>query len=256
MELSSGKMICFGKEFDFNSTYVEVKELMQGHIYDCNDRLELIDLQPEFSFGCDCFTTLTFENTLKRVHLSPLYEEYGENPDLRYRENDLSAKYRNKCIEYLNEKYGPTPLTNDEPLKLSDNHVIYFVDDFFVDLYYFGRDESFNIDIYNYTFLNINRTFHKYKDYYIDRIAKETNNTIELSTKIFRNIDNLNEMLTLPLIEWAKGNEMDYSYKGITIKEIAEKRQESYFQAMFEMSTLMKNDDYVEFFKNSSFKRK
>lgn len=90
----------------------------------------------------------------------------------------------------------------------------------------------------------------------IDKIAKETGNSIEVSRNIYANCLGLNKECKRLVLGWINGIKDDYTFDGISMQDIMDQEKCTYLEAIFRMNQLMSDSKAVEIVKNDMLKRR
>ena len=93
-------------------------------------------------------------------------------------------------------------------------------------------------------------------DVIIDKIAKETGNSIEVSRNIYANCLGLNKECKRLVLNWINGIKENYVFDGISMQNIMDCENYTYIEAVFRMAQLMSDPKAVEIFKKDMFKRR
>ena len=93
------------------------------------------------------------------------------------------------------------------------------------------------------------------KEKAIDMIAKDMSISKEDAQRMYEHIGNFSDGLKKAIAEYFKGERKNYSYKGVSIKDIMEKENASYLNAIFSMDLLMKNPEILEVYDKFTFKK-
>lgn len=248
MEIKEKNINILGIDFDFNIVYEEAKRVFLEHTKELDEKSLSLVLQNDNLFGINYIPELFFSDILKKIILYPTYDYLSEEQGLANLENLSKTKLR-ECDLSFENALGETFLKND-------NYITYFSESFIIELNYISRENLFSISILNNDIQNIANTILHHYSYYVKRISKETGNSIEITKKIIPNIKNINTNLNEELFAWLKNKEINTEYKGITLKDIKDKYNQSYFQSLFDMSVIMSNDSFVDVFMDNQFKRK
>lgn len=94
------------------------------------------------------------------------------------------------------------------------------------------------------------------KEEIIRKVMKETGKSLKLATIMTNRIIMMRKELQPCVIAWLNDKYPDYSFKGITLKEIMEKENCSYIEAIFSMQVLMEKPHLAAQYKNFEFRRK
>lgn len=248
MEIKDTKINILGIDIDFSNTFEEAKKTFSKYIKESDEKLLSLVLQNDNLFGINYIPELFFSDTLKKITLYPTYDYLSEEQGLANLENLSKTKLR-ECDLSFEKALGETPLKND-------NYITYFSKSFIIELNYISRENLLSISILNNNIQNIVNTILHHYPYYTERISKETGNSIETTRKIIPNIKNINANLNKELFSWQPSEELNIKHRGITLEDIKNKYDQSYFQSLFDMSVIMSNDKYLIAFKNDNFKRK
>lgn len=89
----------------------------------------------------------------------------------------------------------------------------------------------------------------------IDIIAKDMSISKEDAQRMYESIASFSDGLKKAVTEYFKGERKNYSYKGVSIKDIMEKENVSYLNAIFSMDLLMKNPEMLQFYDKFTFKK-
>ena len=89
----------------------------------------------------------------------------------------------------------------------------------------------------------------------IDIIAKDMSISKDDAQRMYEHIGNFSDGLKKAVIGYFDGERKNYSYKGVSIKDIMEKENASYLNAIFSMDLLMKNPEILEFYDKFTFKK-
>lgn len=89
----------------------------------------------------------------------------------------------------------------------------------------------------------------------IDIIAKDMSISKEDAQRMYENIGNFSDILKKAVVGYLNGERKNYSYKGVSIKDIMEKENASYLNAIFSMDLLMKNPEILQFYDKFTFKK-
>ena len=248
MEIKDKVVNILGIDFNFDIDYQKAKKIFNNHCTELDDKHLEIVLQTDDLFGAKYIPELRFSEKLKEIVLYPTYDYSSEEQGLADLEN-LSKTKLIECDLSFKNKLGETFLRND-------NCITYLSESFIIELNYISRENSFSISIFNNSIQNIVSTILNHYSYFVEKISKETGNSIETTRKIISNMKNINANLNEELFAWLKGEELNTEYKGITLKDMKDKYSQSYFQSLFDMSVIMSNDSFVDVFKDNQFKRK
>ena len=93
-------------------------------------------------------------------------------------------------------------------------------------------------------------------DVIIDKIAKETGNSIEVSRNIYANCLGLNKECKQLVLNWINGIKDNYTFDGVSIQDIMDREKYTYIEAVFRMDQLMSDPKAVEIFKKDMLKRR
>lgn len=89
----------------------------------------------------------------------------------------------------------------------------------------------------------------------IDIIAKDMFISKEDAQRMYENVGSFSDELKKEIIGYFNGEKKNYSYKGVSIKDIMEKENVSYLNAIFSMDLLMKNPEMLQFYDKFTFKK-
>ena len=89
----------------------------------------------------------------------------------------------------------------------------------------------------------------------IDIIAKDMSISNEDAQRMYENIGSFSEGLKKVVRGYFDGERKNYSYKGVSIKDIMEKENASYLNAIFSMDLLMKNPEILQVYDKFTFKK-
>ena len=89
-----------------------------------------------------------------------------------------------------------------------------------------------------------------------EKISNETNCTKAIAEKMAHQLQHVNEALSPCVEAWLIGEEIDFTFNTIALSEIIEKEKTPYVHAIFRMSTLIDNPEWVEHYKTRRFRRK
>lgn len=89
----------------------------------------------------------------------------------------------------------------------------------------------------------------------IDIIAKDMSISKEDAQRMYEHIGNFSDGLKKAVAGYFDGERKNYSYKGVSIKDIMEKENASYLNAIFSMDLLMKNPEILEVYDKFTFKK-
>lgn len=248
MEIRDKAINILGVDFDFDINYQEAKKIFCKHSTELDDEHLEIVLQADNLFGVEYIPELRFSEKLKRIVLYPTYDYSSEEQGLADLENLSKTKLVECDLSFKNE-LGETFLRND-------NYITYLSESFIIELNYISRENSLSILILNNSIQNIVTTILNHYSYFVEKISRETGNSIETTRKIISNMKNINANLNEELFAWLKGEELNTVYKGITFKDIKDKYSQSYFQSLFDMSVIMSDDSFVNIFNENQPKRK
>lgn len=87
-------------------------------------------------------------------------------------------------------------------------------------------------------------------------IKKETDSSESKALIMTEQLKKINPALSFVVTSWLDGNHINYSFEDISLFEIAKKKRCSFIQAVFTMSMLIDNPEFVEVFKETDFSRK
>lgn len=87
-------------------------------------------------------------------------------------------------------------------------------------------------------------------------IIEQTNRTEHLTELMIQNIANLDPRLLAIFKDWYDGKSIEFSYRNISLNRIKEKEKCSDIDAIFSMSTLLKNPEMLETYKEFDFRKK
>lgn len=93
------------------------------------------------------------------------------------------------------------------------------------------------------------------KEKAIDMIAKDMSISKEDAQRMYENMGSFSDGLKKVVMDYFNGERKNYSYKGVSIKDIMEKENASYLNAIFSMDLLMKNPEILQFYDKFTFKK-
>lgn len=89
----------------------------------------------------------------------------------------------------------------------------------------------------------------------IDIIAKDMSISKEEAQRMYEKMGSFSDGLKKVVIGYFNGDRKNYNYKGVSIKDIMEKENASYLNAIFSMDLLMKNPEMLQFYDKFTFKK-
>ena len=89
----------------------------------------------------------------------------------------------------------------------------------------------------------------------IDMIAKDMSISNEDAQRMYENIEGFSDGLKKAVAGYFNGERKNYRYRNISIKDIMEKENTSYLNAIFSLDLLMKNPEMLQFYDKFTFKK-